>query len=198
MKTISIALLISIAAFGQAPVNISSGPPTDAFVTLTDPGGSGGAPLYIGQAAEFQQPTSACSYLGSTCVKRTGSTLTSIGDSSNTSTITTATAHGYWIGQRITISGATVDTDLNGTYLILTIPSSTTATITTASVTDATYTESTLQISTTQPLTTQSVWTIQAFKYDASNYLISAYFAVAITVNPVWRGALAWSNRTSY
>jgi len=46
---------------------------------------------------------------------------------SNTVTITTATAHGYLVGQTVTIAGVT-DSTLDGIYLVATVPSPTTFT----------------------------------------------------------------------
>lgn len=60
-------------------------------------------------------------------------------DASNTATVTTTNPHGFSTGQSIVISGVTApdDTDLNGTYTI-TVVDSTTFTFTSASVTDGT------------------------------------------------------------
>lgn len=102
-----------------------------------------------------------------------GSTLTSIVDSSNTSTITTATAHGLLPGNQIVIEGATIDTDLNGTYVIATTPTTTTFTITTASVSDATYNEASLLFHTRAPRTSDLQWSITKYRYDGSGNLIS-------------------------
>ncbi len=86
----------------------------------------------------------------------------------NVGTVTTAAAHGLAVNDRVTVSGATVDTDLNGVYAIVTVGSSTTFTITTVSVADATYTESTLKFTTTAPRTTLPIWGIQKFTYATS------------------------------
>ena len=95
-----------------------------------------------------------------------GSTLTSIVDSANTSTVTTSTAHGLAVGNEITIAGAS-DADLNGTYYIQTVGSATTFTITTASVTDATY-NSGLTLSTVAPRETAPIWTITKYSYTTT------------------------------
>ena len=138
--------------------------------------------------------------------------ITSIVDSTNTATITFEEAHGLDTGDIITISGVTTDTDLNGTYsftktndtvgtftsasvtddtydatsdtgmalargdgdlagtyIVATVPLSTTFTFTTASVTDGTYDESSLQsISTLAPRTTAAVWKIKRNYYDST------------------------------
>jgi hypothetical protein len=115
--------------------------------------------------------------------KRSDSTLTSIGVNSGTGvgTVTTnaSSPHGLYVGARVTISGATVDTDLNGTYVVQTVTSTTVYTITTANVGTATYTESTLVITTTNPLTTLPIWALLVNKYASAaagaNLIYSAW-----------------------
>lgn len=102
---------------------------------------------------------------------RAASTLTSIVVSSNTATATTSTAHGLAIGNQVTVAGATVDTDLNASYRILTVPSSTTFTFTTVAVANATYVDATMTLSTTAPRTTVAIWSISFLAYDGSNNL---------------------------
>ena len=165
--------------------------PKEYTVVLTDDGGPGGAPLYVGEAVQLA--SSANIWL-----RRSNSTLTTIADSSNTSTVTCATACGVWIGQRVSVSGATVATQLNGFYTVLTTPSSTTFTFTTAGVADATYNESTLTISIMEPLTTAEVWKITVFKYNASNNNVTITNAVPPGQNREWNGGLAWSSRALY
>lgn len=58
--------------------------------------------------------------------------VSSITVSSTTATVTTTTAHGYEVGDWMTIAGASVSA-LNASYKILTVPSTTTYTITVAS-----------------------------------------------------------------
>lgn len=72
-------------------------------------------------------------------------TVTSIVDLVNTATVTTTSPHGLVTGDIVKISGATVDTDLNGNYSV-TVSSTTVFTVTSASVSDATYTEATLRV----------------------------------------------------
>lgn len=76
-------------------------------------------------------------------VTKVAATLTSIAVATNVGTVTWP-AHGLEAGCSVTISGATVDTDLNGTYIIATVSTVDAFTITTAAVADGTYTESTL------------------------------------------------------
>jgi hypothetical protein len=54
-------------------------------------------------------------------------------------------AHGLEAGCSVTLSGATVDTDLNATYIIATAPTVDTFTIPTVAVGNGTYAESTLK-----------------------------------------------------
>lgn len=183
MKYLVITVLLVAGAFAQQPVNQSAGPPPAAIEKQ----------LYYDASNNLQYVCMSPQNGKRTTVQRTDSSLTSIADSSNTATVTTASAHGLYIGARVTISGATVDTDLNGTYTVVTVPTTTTYTITTANVTDATYTEATLVVATNNPLTTAAVWAIQILTYNASNYLTGSFFANA--------GAgygLACTDRTSY
>ncbi len=173
MKTIALSLILAAAAFAQgSPVNITSDPPPAAVVSQ-----------FFYDASNNLQYICKSPQRGPTSVqKRTDSTLTSIAYlTSTTATVTTASAHGLYVGARVTVSGATVDTDLNGTTTVLTVPSSTTYTITIANVANATYTESTLVVTTTYPLLTAPKWAIQAFTYNGSNYLTGSYFANAST-----------------
>lgn len=181
---IGIALLLAGSAWGQGQaVSQVSDPPPTAVLNLFYYDGSSNL-QYVCSARQNQ--------MRDTTQKRSDSTLTNIVDAANTSTVTTATAHGLYIGARVTITGATVDTDLNGTYTVATVPSSTTYTITTASVSDATYTESTLVITTYYPLTTLPVWAIKVLTY-ATTTLTATYWARA----SVGYG-LACTDRTTY
>lgn len=53
-------------------------------------------------------------------------TITGAPNSASPTTITTSAAHGYSVGQTIVISGVTGNTAVNGTWVILTVPSPTT------------------------------------------------------------------------
>ncbi len=159
MKLI-IGLLLASVVWGQGqPVNQTQGPPPDAFTTLLFYDGSNNITYTC--KAKSQQPTFTWA--------RSDSTLTSIMVLTNTGTVTTSTAHGLAVGNLVTVAGATVDTDLNGTYVIQTVGSTTTFTITTASVANATYTESTLTLSTTSPRSSAPQWDIFKFITTGSN-----------------------------
>lgn len=93
------------------------------------------------------------------------SSLTSIVDSANTATVTTVAAHGLVVGNRVTITGAT-DPELNASYAVATVGSTTTFTITTANVTDATYNTAPLAVATTAPRTTQPIWKVLKLSYE--------------------------------
>lgn len=103
-------------------------------------------------------------------------TLTSIVDAANTSTITTASAHGRTTGQRIRISGCNNDglyiittcpTTLNGEYTI-TVTGANTFTVTTAGVADGTYTDQTLIVE----LAPRDMW---SFQPDGALYNNASY-----------------------
>lgn len=86
--------------------------------------------------------------------------FTSIVVSSNVATVN-KTAHGLLVNQRVDFLGATVDTDLNGSRIIASVPNANSFTVATASVADATYTENTLEIQTYAPPTSAPVWAIK-------------------------------------
>lgn len=185
MKTVILAVACSMSVWAQgSAVNQVTDPPPTAALNLFFYDGSNNL-QYVCGARQFDSLT--------TYQSRSDSSLTSIVVLTNVGTVTTANAHGLYIGARVTISGATVDTDLNATYTIATVPSTTTYTIATASVANATYTESTLVIATNSPLTTLARWAIQVLTYNGSNYLTASYWAGASTAYN-----LACTNRTAY
>lgn len=171
MKTVLVILFSAVAAFAQGSqaVNVVNDPPPTPVQKLFFYDGSNNL-QYICVAPQRN---------ATTVQQRGDDALTNIVDSSNTSTVTTSSAHGLYIGARVIVSGATVDTDLNGTYTVLTVPSPTTYTFTTVSVGDSTYTESTLVITTNYPLTTDNRWAIQVLTYNSSNYLTASFWAKA-------------------
>jgi len=140
-------------------VNQSSGPPVSAWTTLYFYDGSSNLE-YICHARPNQAEK---------VFARSDNSLTNIVVSSDVATATTAANHGLQVGNKIVVSGATVDADLNGTYIIATVPSPTTFTFATVDVADATYTESTLQFVTTAPRSTEPIWAIQRYQYSAGN-----------------------------
>ncbi len=184
-KIITLALLAVAMAFGQAgqAVNQTSGVPFDTVLKQYFYDGSNNV-QYICLAPQNNQRTT---------VQRSGGSLTSIVVATNVGTVTTASAHGLYVGARVTITGATVDPDLNATYTVASVPSTTTYTIATSAVSDGTYTESTLQIATTYPLLTASRWAIEVFHYNAGGYVDGSYWA-----NASIGYGLACTSRTSY
>jgi hypothetical protein len=155
------AICLPLCAQEGAPVNVSEGPPIIGYTQLYFYDGSNNLE-YVCSAKSLQPEFQWL---------RSDTTLTSIVDSSNTSTITTSSAHGLSVGNLITIRGATVDADLNGTYYVQSVNSSTTFTITTSNVTDATYNESTLVISTNAPRSTANIWSILKISYNGTNMI---------------------------
>lgn len=124
--------------------------------------------FYYDGSSNLQYVCSALQFQGTaTTYTKAATTITNIVVSANTATATVP-AHGFAKGWRFTITGATVDTDLNGTYTILTVADANTFTFTTASVANATYTDAGLVITTYEPITSASVWAIQVYTYTST------------------------------
>jgi hypothetical protein len=188
MRNILIAALMALPLAGQTSnVKISQEPPPLAVVKQ----------FYYDGSNNLTYVCSAKQNNVTTAWRRSNSTLTSIVVTTNTAVATTASAHGLYIGARVTVSGATVDTDLNGTYTITAVSDTGpyTFTFTTSGVTGAptTYNESTLAATTTYPVLTSAVWAIQVLIYNASNLVTGTYFA-----NSNVGYGLACSARTTY
>jgi hypothetical protein len=140
------------------PTTDSGAPVKEGWTTIIALDGSNN-PEYIGMARAWQ-PTK-------TLVRAAGGPFVSVAVSTNVGTVNW-TAHGLAAGNRVTIAGATVDTDLNGTYVVATAATDS-FTITTAAVADATYTEATLTITTNAPSTSDPIWSIQKTVYSGAN-----------------------------
>jgi hypothetical protein len=154
-----LAMALPCAIFGQnsdPAVSISGGPPAKgwtvlyAYTTIT----SADYVEYICSARSDQPNLSA--------------SVTQIVDSANTATVTTSAAHGLAVNNRVAIAGVTGDTDLNATYTILTVPSSTTFTVTSANVTDTTYNNTGITASSNAPRSNQPIWAIKRFTYGGT------------------------------
>ena len=180
------ALALSLQA-QQPPVNVRTGPPPNAV--LLAPFDVSSTQQYLCYA-QLPEPRSSAAVF-----KRTDSTLTNIVVSTNTATATTANAHNLVVGTVFTITGATVDTDLNGTWTVASTPSTTTFTFTTTNVGDATYTESTLVLTkdANTPILTDAVWSIQVLRVTANSTIPSVYPALGRV-----SFSLACSNRAIY
>lgn len=128
----------------------------------------------------------------------TPANLTSIAVATNVGTATTSAAHGLRVGQLVTVTGATVDTDLNGTYRIATVPLTTTFTFTTVNVANATYNEATLYIATDYTRDSQTVWAIQK-QYHTTTFIDrSTWGSLATTPTVVPSSQLACSLKATY
>jgi hypothetical protein len=174
MKHLFIALLFSLPLLAQntgSPVSVVAFRSSQPF-RLFDYDGSNNL-IYT---AETQPFIDYSRIVGTSAFRwtRAASTLTNIVVSSNTGTITTSTAHGLSVDQQVCVTGATVDTDLNACYNVITVGSTTTATITTANVANATYTDATMVLSTNAPLTTQAIWSICKYTYTTNNLVKTA------------------------
>lgn len=179
MKTIIAILLCALACAAQDNakgqlVSINPGPPAQPISALNFYDASNNQ-IYRCQAVSVQ-PTYTWTV--------TAKTLTSIVDSSNTATATTSTDHGLSVGNAVTIAGAT-DTDLNGTYIIATVPGTTTFTITTASVTDATYNGAALTMSTTAPRSSVAIWSIRRYQYSGTNLTHEQWVGGSTSMNKI-------------
>jgi hypothetical protein len=100
-----------------------------------------------------------------TSVSRSAGTLASIVVATNVGTVTTSSAHGLWVGARVTVSGSGTAA-LNASYVVATVPSTTTYTIATSGVPDAAYSTG-LVITTNSPLLTSPVWSVTVMHYTA-------------------------------
>jgi hypothetical protein len=153
-----------------------------AFAQDQDPAVSisGGPPIRAWTAQYFYVPaTTDIEYICSARVSQNPATLavTQIVDATNTATVTTPSAHGLAVGNRVTIAGVTGDTDLNRSYVIQTVGSTTTFTVTSANVTDSTYNNAGITLRTTAPRTTQPIWAIKRFFYSGTD-LVATRWAV--------------------
>ncbi len=168
MRALTLLIIFCITGFAQtSTVNESDEDSRDAYTIHYDYDGSD----------NLEYACKSKSNIGTTSTWTVGSGLTNIVVSTNVGTATTAAAHYLNPGSSITVAGATVDTDLNATYIVATVPSSTTFTITTASVADATYTDAGMNITTTANLLSASVWSVRRYVYDASSNLTQTMWA---------------------
>jgi hypothetical protein len=194
MKRMLIALALCACAFGQTEVRLSDKPAASGTESLFYRDGSNNSE-YICVADSPSLTSTFAVTASSSNQPRTSisvANITNIVDAANTSTVTTSQAHGLRVGGYITIEGATVDTDLNGTYRIETVGSTTTFTITTASVSDATYTDATMKFSTTQPRSNSNVWSVQKFVFTTT-YVDRIYWLKGAPA-----GNLSCDSRTAY
>ncbi len=178
MRTILVSLIVTILALAQEgnPVNVSISNPLTAYTNL-----------FFYSGSDLQYSCRAKSLQATHTFSRTASTpyvLTSIVVLTNVGTVTTVSDNGLKVNDKIVIAGATVDTDLNGTYAIATITSSKIFTIATVAVANATYTESTLGFSTTAPLTTLPIWGIQKFTV-ATSLITQTQWAAGSTTSQI-------------
>ena len=155
-------LTCALQAQEGSTVNNTEGPPYAGWTMLM---------FYLSGTSNVEYVCQAKGVQPSYSFSVSGGTLTSIVDAVNTATVTTAAAHGLLADNTVTISGATGDADLNGSYSIITVPTATTFTVTTVNVTDTTYNNSSLAIATTAPRSTAAVWSIQKMVYSGDNLI---------------------------
>jgi hypothetical protein len=148
-----------------------------------------------------QYVCSAPQFAATTSRTVAATTLTNIVVATNVGTVTTSTPHGLYVGALVQVLGSAT-TALNGTYVIKTVPSTTTYTIVTAGVGDATYTDAGLVVSTSNPRLTDAVWSLQIFvNAGPSNAVSAAYFAnntVGLNQNSPTPRNIICANRAQY
>jgi hypothetical protein len=159
----------------------SEGPPPVAYQHL----------YFYDGSNNLQYDCVARQFVSTTAWTISDGSLVSIVVSSSSGTVTTASAHGLYIGARVTVSGSTT-TALNTTYTVTSVPSSTTFTVTTSGVANGTYNNSSLSVSTNNPLLTAPVWAIKVYTYSGTS-LTASYWASGQTGR-----TLKCSDRTSY
>jgi len=197
MRTLALVLLLAAPVFSQesgSPVQVVAYPSTQPDKVLDY---SGTSLIYIGYAApvvDYTRITGNSAYRWT----RAASTLTSVVVLTNVGTVTTSTAHGLTVGQKVVITGATVDTDLNATYRVVSVTSTTVFTIATVNVGNATYTDAGMVLSTNAPLTTQPIWSIQFLTYDGSSNLIGVKcsFGACKSYTAIWDNRAVTSGAT--
>ncbi len=160
MKTVLAMLIVVSSLAAQTGTPVQEGSPLVGYTRLYF---YSGTDLQYACLAKSQQPSATFIVGGATPFA-----LTSIVVLTNVGTVTTVSDNGLKVNDRIVVSGATVDTDLNGTYKIATVTNSKVFTIATVSVANATYTDATLQFSTTAPRTTMPIWSITKYTTVAS------------------------------
>jgi len=164
MKLLTFLFLSALGIYAQVgpETNPTIGPPQTGYSYLSFRDGSNNEQYLC--KAKSTQPSFAWT--------RAAGTLTSIAVATNVGTATTSTNHGLSVGNRVFVTGATVDTDLNvaAGYIVATVGSATTFTFTTANVADATYTEATLAISTTAPRSSAAMWSVWK-KFYTTTYM---------------------------
>ena len=172
MKHFALLMLTALVALPQATVPTDrppDGPPRHAYERLHFRDGSNNFEYEcISEARVFNTRfarTSALSF--PPLPSGTITTLTSIVVLTNVATAN-ITAHGLRVGARVTVAGATVDTDLNGAYTVATVPGANSFTFATASVADATYNEATLLLESQAPRDSSNVWAIIKRFYTAT------------------------------
>lgn len=194
MKRLLIAFAVCACAFAQSVVRTSDRPAPDGTEELYFYDGSSNleylctadtpsvSSVFAVTASSSNQPRTSIAVAN----------ITNVVVLTNTATVTFSAAHGLAVGHRVVVAGATVDTDLNGTYTVATVGSSTTLTFTTASVANATYTDATLTIATTAPRSNSNIWSIRKYAYTSTSINRGRWLYGTPAAN------LACDSRTSY
>jgi len=197
VKRLLCALALALPALAQesgTPVQVVAFPSAQPDRILDY---SGTSLIYVGVSSPVIDYTRI---VGTSAYRwtRAASTLTSVVVLTNVGTVTTSTAHGLTVGQKVVITGATVDTDLNATYRVVSVTSTTVFTIATVNVGNATYTDAGMVLSTNAPLTTQPIWAIKFLTYDGSSNLIGVKcsFGACKSYTAIWDNRAVTSGST--
>lgn len=129
----------------------------------------------------------------SATVSLAAATLTNIVVLTDVGTVNTVAAHGLSVGSKVVLSGWTVDAQLNATYEVKTVPTSTSFTIATSAVSNATYTDTGGVATFTSIPDTAASWAIQRYWYNTSNAMVKSGWAEGTTTP-----TLIAASRTTY
>jgi hypothetical protein len=158
-----------------APVNVSIGPPTEAWSEVSAYDGANNLE-YVGLARSLQREYS----------------LTVVAVSKAVDAAFTITAHGLQVGNAFTVAGATGDwAALNGVQIVKAVSDANTITIETDSSGYAGDFDGT--VTSRAPRTNQGIWAIRKLFYDAGNKNTrQAWASGNVSCDK------AWDSRTTY
>lgn len=134
---------------------------------------SGGPPSRSWTARYKYTQIGGADYVEYICMARTtqnatSNNVTQVQDSANTAAVTTASPHGLAVNNRVTLAGISGAAGLNGTFIVLTVPSPTIFTVATSGVADAVYNNAGITLSSTAPRTTDPIWAIKKYLYGGT------------------------------
>ena len=165
MKRLFLLLVVTVSAFAQqngTPVEVVAFPSSNVATRLFHDGSNNLIYLCLTTPSG---PWANGSVPATFSWTFTGSTLTSIVVSTNVATATTSTAHGLAIGNQVVVAGSGTSA-VNGTFVIASVPSSTTFTYA-DTVADGTYTTG-ITLTTAAPRSTAGIWSVWQGVYSGN------------------------------